>query len=115
MTAGRIKHNGYILVLDPKHPFANGDGYVREHRLVMEQAVGQYLDPKIWDVHHINNIKDDNTLGNLQLIPKKEHSRLSGKRNWLNPEYADRIKSMTVNQIRNNQGRWIDRDARPGS
>ena len=57
---GRCKtSDGYIIILRPKHPFCNNDGYVREHRLVVEKQIGRYLHR--WEVcHHIKEIKTDN-------------------------------------------------------
>jgi len=65
---------GYILILKPEHPFATKDGYVREHRLVMEQHIGRYLEQKE-EIHHKNGKKDDNRIENLQLMTHREHSR----------------------------------------
>jgi len=64
---GRYKANGYVFVLRPDHPHANRQGYVREHRLVMEKALKRFLSPKEI-VHHKNNVRDDNRLENLELF-----------------------------------------------
>lgn len=64
---GRIKRKGYIFLHRPDHPLCDSLGYVREHRLVMEEHLGRFLEPKEV-VHHVNEIKDDNRLENLELF-----------------------------------------------
>jgi len=64
---GRIIINGYILIYKPDHPYATIDGYMLEHRLVMEEYLGRYLDSKEV-VHHINKNKQDNRIENLLLF-----------------------------------------------
>lgn len=66
---GRVKLRGYILIYKPDHPNAINKRYVFEHRLVIEKKIGRYLER--WEiVHHINGIKDDNRLENLELLPR---------------------------------------------
>ena len=82
---GRIKHTeGYILIHQPNHPACQKDGYVPEHRLVMEKYLGRYLlGGEV--IHHIgikypmNSRKNrsDNRLKNLILLTSdKEHKRI---------------------------------------
>jgi len=71
-----LTRNGYILVFLHKEdffrPMANSKGYVMEHRLIMAKHLGRLL--QVWEVvHHINEIKDDNRLENLQLATASEH------------------------------------------
>jgi len=61
-----IDKAGYVLVHQPDHPSANYAGYVREHRLVMEQLLGRYLLPTEV-VHHIDNDPQNNHPDNLRL------------------------------------------------
>lgn len=70
-----IDSHGYVQVMSKGHPRANGRmGYVREHILVMEKHIGRYITPDE-DVHHINGLKTDNRLENLQLMTHGEHSK----------------------------------------
>ncbi len=64
---GRIHTHGYIRILKRDHPFCNKYGYVYEHRLVMEEHLGRYLDPNEV-VHHKNKIRTDNRIENLELF-----------------------------------------------
>lgn len=66
-NGGVKKRAGYILLLKHNHPYCCSQGYVFEHRLIMEKHLGRYLKPK--EVcHHINNIKADNRIENLMLF-----------------------------------------------
>ena len=73
---GRIvMTKGYILLFKPKHPFCSKQGYVFEHRIIMEQHLGRYLKSEE-KIHHkgikypIGSIKNkqDNRIKNLQLF-----------------------------------------------
>lgn len=75
-----IDNKGYVKVLDASHP-KNIKGYVYEHRVVLENYLGRFLEN--WEtVHHINEIKTDNRVENLFLCTVKEHSAIhrEGKR-----------------------------------
>jgi len=70
---------GYYRILCPNHPCADKNGYVLEHRLVMEAHLGRVLLPSEI-VHHINHNVRDNRIENLMLFPsRKEHSQLHRK------------------------------------
>jgi len=74
----RIHSDGYVWILKKDHPFSV-QGYVLEHRLVMEKILGREL-KRSEVVHHINGVKDDNRPDNLQLFKNnKEHKLWEGK------------------------------------
>ena len=63
----------YITVYVPDHPFCTKQGTVLQHRLVMEQMVGRYLE-RYENVHHKNGDRTDNTPDNLELWSVKQPS-----------------------------------------
>jgi hypothetical protein len=70
----RTVQRGYIKLKVDNHPHADRDGYVMEHRLVMEEHLGRYLEPGEV-VHHLDGVRDHNVISNLQLLEgrKKHH------------------------------------------
>ena len=66
-NGGRKLQNGYVMIKDRAHPDTDANGYIQEHRLVMEKYLNRYL-KNSEVVHHINNNKTDNRLENLMLF-----------------------------------------------
>lgn len=71
-SGATITSYGYRLIYKKTRPFCGHNGYVYEHRLVMEKHLGRYLtDDEV--VHHIDHDKLNNKISNLQLLSKSEH------------------------------------------
>lgn len=68
-TAGYWYENGYKVI------YAGEGKGIKEHIKIMQEHIGRQL-RKDEIVHHINEIKDDNRLENLQLMTRSEHSKL---------------------------------------
>lgn len=66
----------YKLIYMPSHPYSTKSGYVREHRLVVENQIGRHL-TKDEVVHHKNGDTLDNRIENLELMLKIEHDRMN--------------------------------------
>ena len=66
---------GYIKQMVKDHPYADANGYVKQHRLVMETKLGRYL-LSTEVVHHINGVKDDNRIENLFLTTRSAHNKM---------------------------------------
>ena len=67
--AGKWHHpSGYVYIQGPRGP-------VLEHRVLMERKLGRKLSADE-QVHHVNGVRNDNRLENLELIDRDEHTRL---------------------------------------
>lgn len=87
-----LSNYGYILEYCPGHPKpcdkSNKESRVRQHRLVIERNYKNFnpeyfeeIDGWIvlkdeYDIHHINEIKTDNRIENLQVLTREEHTAL---------------------------------------
>lgn len=78
-----VKVNGYRMLWMPGHPMANSAGQVAEHRFVMSEHLGRPLLPHE-NVHHINGVRDDNRIENLELWTRSQPSgqRVADKIEW---------------------------------
>lgn len=70
--------SGYVMVYAPEgHPIKRSDGSILEHRLVMEQHLGRYLE-EYEIVHHKNGNRSDNRWENLELLDGRARSGREG-------------------------------------
>lgn len=71
----RIRNNGHIQIHSPTHQNKDSDGYMMEHRLVMEQKLGRLLSSDEI-VHHLDHQQNNNSINNLHLFDNKsEHTK----------------------------------------
>lgn len=72
---GIRKHSsGYTLRVKSDHPFADSNGCVYEHRLVIEEYLSCNL--LSWcSVHHKNGVKTDNRIENLEPMMSRDHTQ----------------------------------------
>jgi hypothetical protein len=79
---GIRKRRQYISIYAPDHPYSS-DGYILEHRLVMEKYIKRYLESHE-HVHHIDGNPTNNVISNLKLMTHSQHSTHHNKNHQRN-------------------------------
>lgn len=79
----RANELGYVEIKVRGHVEAKKNGWALEHRVVMSDHIGRRL-TKEENVHHLNGVRDDNRLENLELWTKSQPwgQRVSDKLAW---------------------------------
>ena len=103
------------MVYDPSHPYADSNGRIKEHRLLVEQNYKmfdeKYFEVLEWqhylkkniDVHHINFDHNDNRIENLIPLTRSEHTRLHNQ----NEVICRNEKGMIIGVLK--QGELLER------
>ena len=71
--------DGYVALWQPDHPRAARNGYVREHVLVVERALGHALPAKA-EIHHVDEVRSNNANCNLVACQDRAYHRLLHQR-----------------------------------
>lgn len=72
---GKVKMRNRWYIWKPDYPFIKYSSYVPQYRLIAEKILGRYL-IKGEEIHHINEIKDDDRPENLYLFANRsKHMR----------------------------------------
>lgn len=74
-----VAAGGYIAIKQRGHPRASNSGYVLEHILVVEKALGRYV-PAGADIHHVDENPGNNAGSNLVLCPDSAYHKLLHQR-----------------------------------
>lgn len=84
-----------IMVYDPSHPYANKDGRIPKHRLLVEEnhllynndffltLGGRIVLKKDFQVHHKDGNHNNNDISNLEVVTKSEHRSIHAKENTI--------------------------------
>lgn len=72
---GRMKERKRLLIYSPDHPRKINGNYAYEYVLLMEKKLGRFLE-KNEVVHHIDGDETNNSLDNLTIMTRVEHSRM---------------------------------------
>lgn len=105
---------GYVALCIKAHPNSDKtNGYIFEHRIVMESYLGRYLEENEI-VHHINEKKHDNRIENLEIMERGEHTRLHHKDSKRSEEVKGKISRKMLERCKDKENhpnyKWIDKE-----
>ena len=73
-----VKKGEYVYAYVPDHPYCTKNGYILEHRYIIEQHLGRLLSPNEV-VHHKDGNKKNNNIDNLEIMSNSEHSKFHNR------------------------------------
>lgn len=94
----------YILEFQPDHPRSEGEGWVPQQILVMEEHLGRPLYPDE-DVKHLNGNPHDNRVDNLKIVTPQFGSRTNS---LLDSQDSARKLSKTFTPCRFQKQCWAE-------
>ena len=68
-----LDKDGYVLVYKPKHKRSHHNGYVYEHIFLAGKYIGRNI-KKSENVHHIDGNKQNNSIENLEIMTRAQHT-----------------------------------------
>lgn len=74
-----IRSDGYVTLMIPDHPHADSNGYVYEHRVLVEGVIGHVLRQSA-PIHHVDEDRGNNGRGNLVACDSNAYHCLLHKR-----------------------------------
>lgn len=74
-NGGRTIDRGYIYISMPDHPVAECKGFIREHIVIIEKALGKHLPPGAVP-HHVDGNRGNNENKNLVLCQDQAYHML---------------------------------------
>lgn len=102
VTGRKRTSKGYVTLCIKSHPYADANGYIFEHRVVMEMFLKRYLKPNEV-VHHKNGIKHDNRIENLELMEHSEHTVMHHTGSKRSDETRKKLSEWAKNRFQTKQ------------
>lgn len=102
----RNHRNVDILVYEPGHPYADKNGRVLKHRLMVENnrnlfnedffvlIDGYYALKKEYSVHHKDGNHCNNDISNLEVLTRSEHTTIHNEEKIINRDAKGRITAV---------------------
>lgn len=96
----KITKKGYVQILKKGYPGTDKNGYIFEHRYVMEKHLGRRLDVNEV-VHHINGNKQDNRIENLKVMERGRHTTAHHIGTNRSPKTRNLISQKAISRLSN--------------